>query len=334
MGHYLNWPDPGENALQLDLMNHPQESKHVYQPVVATAFGILFVSTASIFIRFAQAEAPSIVIAAGRLLIASIVLVPFALIKFRQDFSELSKADYLKGGLSGLFLALHFATWISSLQFTSVASSVVLVTTTPLWVAILSPLVLKEPIRKSVIIGLLVSVTGGVIVGIGNACEIQQARLVCEAEIFSGQAMLGNFLALFGAWMAAGYMLMGRQLRKELSTISYSALVYGVAALILMVAVIIRRDPVLSYSGETYLWLFALGVFPQLLGHSLFNWSLKYISAAYVSLTLLGEPIGTIVLALIFLKESPTLIEGMGAVLILVGIVVGSLDRLKQTNAV
>ena len=322
----------GENGLQLDLMNQSREGKHAYQPVVATAFGILFVSTASIFIRFAQAEAPSIVIAAGRLLIASIVLVPLAFIKFRNDYAGLSKTDYLKGGLSGLFLALHFATWISSLQFTSVASSVVLVTTTPLWVAILSPLVLKEPIRKSVIIGLVVSVTGGVIVGIGNACEMNQARLVCEAAIFTGQAMLGNFLALFGAWMAAGYMLMGRQLRKQLSTISYSALVYGVAALLLVVAVIIRGDPVFSYSGETYFWLLALAIFPQLLGHSLFNWSLKYISAAYVSLTLLGEPIGTIVLALIFLKESPTLLESVGAVLILVGIIVGSLDRLKRAS--
>lgn len=313
-------------------MNQPKVQEHHYQPVIATAFGIILVSTASIFIRFAQAEAPSIVIAAGRLLIASIVLVPIALIKFRHEYAGLSRSDTIKGALSGLFLALHFATWISSLQFTSVASSVVLVTTTPLWVAILSPLVLKEQIRKSVIIGLVVSVTGGVIVGIGNACVLQQGRLVCEAQIFSGQGMLGNFLALFGAWMAAGYMLIGRQLRKKLNTISYTALVYGVAALILVVAVIIRGDPVLSYSGGTYIWLLALGIFPQLLGHSLFNWSLKYISAAYVSLTLLGEPIGTVILALIFLKESPTLLEGVGAVLILIGIVVGSLGRLKRAS--
>jgi drug/metabolite transporter (DMT)-like permease len=119
-------------------------------------------------------------------------------------------------------------------------------------------------------------------------------------------------------------------LRKKLNTISYTALVYGVAALVLLVSVIIRAEPVFSYSGETYLWLLALGVFPQLLGHSLFNWALKYLSAAYVSLTLLGEPIGTIILALIFLKESPTLLEGIGAGLILIGIVIGSVDRLRR----
>jgi len=311
-------------------MHTSPESSTRYQPIIATAAGILFVSTASIFIRFAQAEASSIVIAAARLLIASMVLIPIALIRYRQEWMGLSKSDLVKGGLSGLFLALHFATWITSLELTSVASSVVLVTTTPLWVAIFSPLVLKEPIRRSVLVGLLISIAGGVIVGIGNACGFQQGAFTCQAQVFSGQAMLGNFLALFGAWMAAGYMLMGRQLRKKLSTISYTALVYGVAALILLVTVIIRVEPVFSYSGETYLWLLALGIFPQLFGHSLFNWALKYLSAAYVSLTLLGEPIGTIILAMIFLQESPTLLEGVGAGLILIGIVVGSVDRLRR----
>jgi drug/metabolite transporter (DMT)-like permease len=209
----------------------------------------------------------------------------------------------------------------------------VLVTTTPLWVALLSPVVLKEPIRRAVIIGLVVSMTGSVIVGLSNACDLAGTRFVCQFGSFGGQTMLGNFLALFGAWMAAGYMLVGHQLRKRLSTIPYTALVYGVAALILLLVVIFRAEPVFTYSGKTYLWLLLLGIFPQLLGHSLFNWALKYISAAYVSLTLLGEPIGTVILAMIFLKESPTLLEGVGAVLILVGIVIGSFRRSASVNA-
>jgi drug/metabolite transporter (DMT)-like permease len=304
-----------------------------YQPVIATAFGILFVSTASIFIRFAQAEASSIVIAASRLLVASLVLVPISLLKFRGELRSLSRPDFVKGVLSGLFLALHFSTWITSLQYTSVASSVVLVTTTPLWVALLSPFVLKERIRKTVIIGLVVSLCGGVIVGLGHACIFNNGWFVCQAQMLGGQAMLGNFLALFGAWMAAGYMLMGRHLRKKLNTIPYTGLVYGVAAVLLLLFVIIRAEPVLTYSDETYFWLLALGLFPQLIGHSLFNWSLKYISAAYVSLTLLGEPIGTIILAFIFLQESPTHLEGVGAVLIMMGIVIGSVRRLNHVNA-
>jgi len=314
-------------------MDAPTNHENPYRPILATALGILFVSTASIFIRFAQVEASSLVIAASRLAIASLVLIPIAVVRYWDLLRKLSRVDLIKAGISGLFLALHFATWISSLQYTSIASSVVLVTTTPLWVALLSPLVLKEPIRKSVLIGLAVSLVGGVIVGLGNACVFEQGNFVCQPIKFTGQAMLGNFLALFGAWMAAGYMLIGRQLRKNLNTITYAALVYGAAAVFLVIAVIIRAEPVFSFSGETYIWLLALGIFPQLLGHSLFNWSLKYISAAYVSLTLLGEPIGTIILALIFLNESPTLLEGVGAVLILVGIVIGSLGRIRQVSA-
>lgn len=308
-------------------MSDKKETSKKHHPVLTTLAGIIFVSTASLFIRFAQAEASSLVIAAARLTVASLVLVPMALIRNKKAPVQLSWQEWGKGLLAGLFLALHFATWITSLEYTSIASSVVLVTTTPLWVALLSPVVLKEKIRRTVWIGLLISVVGGVIVGLANACQLDSGGLACQAQGFTGQAMWGNALALFGAWMAAGYMLMGRQLRKKLDTISYTALVYGTAAGILLGVLIIKAEPVFSYEPQTYLWLLALGIIPQLLGHSLLNWALKYISAAYVSLTLLGEPIGTSILAYIFLRESPTLLEGVGAVLILVGIVIGSVRR-------
>jgi len=305
------------------------EKHPLFKPVLATALGILFVSTASIFIRFAQSEASSIAIATFRLVIASLILVPLAVIRNQSELKRLNRDELIKAGLSGFFLAMHFTVWISSLEFTSVASSVVLVTTTPLWVALFSPLVLKESIRKSVIIGLLISMAGSVIVGLGNACQLEGGVLECQSLMSGSRAMFGNFLALLGAWMAAGYMLMGRQLRKKLKTLSYVTLVYGIAAVILIVITVIRREPIFSYSPRTYFWLVALGLIPQLLGHSLFNWALEFISAAYVSLTLLGEPIGTIILALIFLKESPTFLEGIGAGLILLGIVVASLWRSK-----
>lgn len=313
-------------------MGDPHPSGKQIKPILATTAGILCVSTASILIRYAQQDASSLVIAAGRLLVASLILLPIALIGHRHEFKQLSYKALGKGLLSGLFLAIHFISWISSLEYTSVASSVVLVTTTPLWVAIFSPLVLKEPVRKSVLIGLAVSITGGVIVGMSNACGFVDGRFICQGQVFNDQAMLGNLLALIGAWMAAGYMMMGRQLRKQLSTVAYAALVYGVAALLLLIVVIIRGEPVFTYKPETYLWLLALGIVPQLSGHSLLNWSLEFISAAYVSLTLLGEPIGTIVLAMIFLRESPTILELIGAILILVGIVIGSLRNLARPS--
>ena len=320
------------SALQLWLMRISSKNDKSFLPVAATAAGILFVSTASIFIRFAQSEASSIVIAAARLFIASVVLVPIALTRYRHEYQSLTPRDKMQGVLSGVFLTLHFVTWISSLELTSIASSVVLVTTTPLWVAIFSPIILKESISKSVIIGLMVSMAGSVIVGFGFACDFINWGFRCQPVNLSGQSMFGNFLALFGAWMAAGYMLMGRQLRKKLNTIPYIAMVYGIAAVILLVVLLIKSEPVFSYSGQVYIWLLALGLLPQLLGHSLFNWSLKYVSAAYVSLSLLGEPIGTIILALIFLNESPTVLEGVGAVLILAGILIGSIDKLQIRN--
>jgi len=314
-------------------MNRSTSDQNPINPIIGVLTGILCVSTASIIIRFAQVEASSIVIAAARLLIASFVLIPIALIRHWQDIRRLSKPDLLRALLSGVFLALHFASWIRSLEFTSVASSVVLVTTTPLWVALLSPLLLHEPIKRSVIIGLIVSMTGSVIVGLANACGFSGERLVCQGQLVGENAVLGNFLALFGAWMAAGYMIIGRQLRKSLNTVAYTAIVYGTAAVILSIVVFIQGEPFWNYSSNTYLWLLALGIVPQLMGHSLLNWALRFISAAYVSLTLLGEPIGTVILAMIFLKESPTFLEGMGAILILLGIVIGSIGKARQANA-
>ena len=310
----------------------PSDKQEFFKSIIATFLGILFVSTASIFIRFAQQQVPSIVIAAFRLVIASLVLVPFAVVKFRFQWKDLNRQELIKACLSGFFLAMHFSAWISSLEYTSVASSVVLVTTTPLWVALLSPVVLKEQIRKQVIIGLLISMIGSVVVGVGHICQWVDGALLCQTQVINGRAMIGNFLALFGAWMAAGYMLMGRQLRKKLNTIAYTSLVYGIAAVILSIIVIISKEPIFSYPEKTYIWLLALGLIPQLLGHSLLNWALKYISAAYVSLTLLGEPIGTVILALIFLRESPTFLEGIGAGLILIGILVASIWRNKRVN--
>jgi len=313
-------------------MNSQKNESPKYKPVLITLLGILFVSTASIFIRYAQAEASSIIIAASRLLIASVVLVPIALTRHMDQIRKLTGKDWVKGILSGVFLALHFAVWISSLEYTTVASSVVLVTTTPLWVAMFSPLVLKESIKLSIVIGLIISMIGGVLVGLSNMCEFQEGALVCQNFLITGRVMLGNLMALFGAWMAAGYMLIGRQLRKKLNTVAYTAIVYGVAALILLILVIFRKEPVFSYSWRTYAFLLALGIIPQLLGHTILNWALKYLSAAFVSITLLGEPIGTIVLALIFLRESPTLLEGAGAVLILAGILIGSVGKARPVN--
>jgi drug/metabolite transporter (DMT)-like permease len=287
--------------------------------------GILAVSTASIFIRYAQVQAPSLVIAAFRLAIASVILAPIALTRNRDELKNLGNRDLLLGLLSGFFLALHFATWITSLEYTTVASSVVIVTTTPLWVALLSPLVLKENITRPVIIGMILALIGGSIVGLSDSCSWNN-WLVCPplSEFVRGQAFLGDFLALAGAWMAAGYLLIGRRLRAKISLIPYIFVVYGMAAIVLIVIMLLAGQSPFGYTPLIYIWMILLALIPQLLGHSTFNWALKYLPASFVSVTLLGEPIGSTILALVILKETPSALELFGGLLILAGIFVAS----------
>ena len=164
----------------------------------AIFIAILAVSTASIFIRFAQSDGmPSLVIAALRLTFATLILAPIALIKYRDEIKRITRTEILLGVFSGIFLAAHFATWISSLEYTSVASSVAFVSTGPLWVALLSPFLLKEHLARTAIIGLGLSLAGGTIIGLSDAC-VWDAGLSCPVlqDVMQGRAMWGNFLAL------------------------------------------------------------------------------------------------------------------------------------------
>ena len=180
-------------------------------PAVAIPVGILAVSTSSIFIRYAQADGvSSLVIAAWRLSLAALILAPIALLRYRGELRSLTRRGLALALLSGIFLAIHFATWISSLEYTSVASSVVLVSTAPLWVAILAPLTLREPVGRFVIIGMGLALMGGTIVGLSDSCTLRLnsgqaltgfASLQCPplSEFVGGEAFLGDLLALAGA---------------------------------------------------------------------------------------------------------------------------------------
>jgi drug/metabolite transporter (DMT)-like permease len=295
-------------------------------PGAVLLFGIMAAATASLFIRFAQRDIPSIVIAAYRLSLATLVLTPIVLTRYRNELRSLTSRQVLLLCSSGLLLGFHFAAWITSLQYTTVVSSVVLVTTTPLWVALLSPIFLKEQPDKAIWIGLLVSLLGVTVVSLGQNCTLQSGRLGCppiSAFIQAGN-FTGNLLALVGAWMATGYMLIGRRLRSSMGLTSYIYVVYGAAAVTLLIMVAISGEKMGGYPPQSYVYCLALALIPQLLGHSSYNWALKYLSAVYVSVSLLGEPIGSTILAILFLKETPTVLELGGGVLILVGIYLAS----------
>jgi drug/metabolite transporter (DMT)-like permease len=309
-------------------------SKHPsIPPLLAIPFGILAVSTASIFIRYAQVYAPSLVIAAYRLTLATLVLAPVVIRDHRDALSRLSKRKLLLAALSGVFLAIHFATWITSLEYTTVASSVVLVSTSPLWVALFSPLILRERIDRIVIVGMGIALFGSVIVGLSDSCILESGRLQCPtlADFLQGEAFLGDVLALAGALAASGYLLIGRRLRSGMSLITYVFLVYGLAALTLLIVVLASGLALIDYPPVVYLWFLLLAIVPQLIGHSTFNWALRYLSAAFVSVTLLGEPIGSSILAYFLLAETPTPMKIIGAILILAGIYTSSRSETPQT---
>ena len=309
------------------------EKRPRLNPLLVLAFGILAVSTASIFVRYAQVEAPSLVIAAWRLSLAAIILAPLALTRDRTVLRALQRNEIALALLAGFFLALHFATWISSLEFTTVASSAVLVTTTPLWVALVSPIFLKEPITRPVMVGMILALIGGIIIGLSDACIWQSGALVCPdlGEMVRGRAFLGDLLALAGAMFAAAYVIIGRKLRVNITLLSYIFLVYGAAAILLVILMLFTGGSAFGYPPITYLWFLLLALIPQLLGHSSFNWALKYVSAAYVSITLLGEPIGATILAYFLLDEAPTTVKVFGAILILTGIFIASRVEVKQS---
>jgi drug/metabolite transporter (DMT)-like permease len=305
----------------------------IIPPRIAIIFGILAVSVASILIRYSQGEVSSIVIAAYRLGIATLVLTPIALFRHRTALRRLSKRDLLMGLLSGIFLALHFATWITSLEYTMVASSVVMVTTTPLWVALLSSITIKEPISRVVAIGMVVALVGTVMIGLGDECSFD-AGLQCPplSTFIKGDAFFGDLLALAGAWTAAGYVLIGRRLRSKLSLIPYIFLVYGAAAVVLIGMALASGEQIAGFPPGTYIFLVLLALVPQLLGHSTFNWALGYLPAAYVAVTLLGEPIGSTILAYLLLDEVPGVITLFGAILIFGGIVIASKSENNRSE--
>jgi len=266
--------------------------------------GVIAISFGSILIKLIPA--PATVIAAFRLGLATLLLAPFAW-RGREELGQLSRHDLALSLLSGLFLALHFITWISSLKYTSVASSVVLVSTNPIFVGLGTWLILRERLERSLIWGIVLAVLGGVLIGMGDLR-------------FGREELLGDLLALAGAVMASAYLLVGRRVRQRVSLFNYIFIVYGLAAIVLLLIVLATRQPLCGYPPKAYLFLVLLALGPQLLGHSSLNWALKYTSAATVAVATLGEPVGSTILAYLILSEGLTLLKVLGGASILAGI--------------
>ncbi len=267
--------------------------------------GVFAMAWASILIRWAAA--PALVIGAGRLTLATLILAPLAWTRCIPEWRRLRRRQWLLLAVSGVAMGLHFASWIASLERTSVASSVVLVSMTPLFVALASPLFLGERVSGLLALAVVLALAGSAIIGLADAHQV-------------AGTLTGDLLALTGALMAAVYMLVGRRLRREVSLLAYIWPAYALGALVLLVGCALTRQPLTGYSPRVYGLLALLALGPQIVGHSSANWALRYLSPTFVTVAILGEPLGATALALLFLGERPAVTVLAGGAILLLGI--------------
>ena len=278
------------------------------RPIVlysVVAVGVLAVSTAAVLIRLA--DAPALAIAAYRLSLASLVTFPLAMARDPRGLRSLSLSRFLWCMASALALAVHFAAWIASLEHTSVASSVVLVTTSPLLIAAVSHVAYRERLTPAVAGGIALGAAGGLTLALGDRAA-------------GGGELYGDFLALIGAAASGAYFLIGRRVRRDLSNVSYIAIVYLGSAAMLMTAVVVTGTPLTGFTAGTYWMILLITLLPQLLGHSSLNWALGHLSATLVAVAVMAEPVGATLLAWLILGESPPAASVAGGALVLSGV--------------
>jgi len=284
------------------------------------SIGIVAISFASIFIRFCN-DVPSIMIATYRLTLSSVILLIIAKTK-GIGLSSYNKRHLLMGVLGGFFLALHFSFWISSLKFTSVASSVVLVATNPIFVGLFSYLFLKEKQPTELILGIIISFLGSIILAVG---DFGFQGLTAQNQSF----LLGDILAFLGAIMASGYLMVGSKLREEMDVLPYISMVYTFSASFLLITSLSLGIPFTGYKQSSYFYMVLLAIVPQLIGHTSFNWALKHLKASMVAITILGEPIGASILAYIIFGETIKSFQSVGIILIFLAIIIASRKAKK-----
>ena len=277
--------------------------------------GLLAISSGSILIKFTEGV-PPVMIATYRLVFSTIILITIAKIK-GAVLDKLSKKELFLSMLSGFFLAMHFVTWITSLSYTSVASSVVLVTTSPIFVGILSFLILKEKQNIYLIIGIVLSIIGSIILTIGDSG-------LKGLEIVNKRVFIGDMLALIGSLMVSFYLLIGSKLRNNINLMTYIISVYGFAAIILVFISFSMGLKFTGYEPKSYIFMLLLAILPQLIGHTSYNWALKHLKSSMVAITAMGEPIGATILAYLLLDEKLIFTQFIGILLIFASIVIAS----------
>lgn len=265
----------------------------------------LAVSWASILIRLADADPIST--AFYRMALASLLLIPFATRGLFRSLKNLPAVDRRLLVLSGIFLGFHFASWIASLKYTTISNSVVIVSTQPFFVAAMEAIFWKDKISRKTMVGMILALGGMVII---SGSDFQMG----------GDYLWGDLLALIGAFCAACYLMVGRRLRQTLANRYYILPVYAVAAATLLVITVPTGAPLTGFSTSTWIYFALLALVPTMMGHSLYNYLLKFIRPHLVGITILGEPIGATVFAALLFKEYPPPTTYLGGAMILGGI--------------
>ena len=285
--------------------------------MAALGVAVLAVSTSAILVRWS--DAPAVVLAFYRVLLTTLLISPFLLTRHRGDLGAFRRRDLLVAVLTGAALAVHFAAYFESLAWTSVAASVTLVQAQPLFVAVGAALFLRERIGPRTVAGIAIAIAG--------MAAMSAGEFLAGAAVEGSHPLYGNALAVLGAVMAAVYVLVGRSLRQRVALVPYVLVVYTACTLTLFLIAIAQDLPLAGYGRREWFLFLALAVGPGLFGHTVVNWALGHVDSAVVSVSLLGEPIGATILALVLLAEAPGVTTVAGGVVVLAGIYVTSAAR-------
>jgi len=285
----------------------------------ALFIGIVCVSLASVFIKL-TADVPSVIITTYRLVISSFLLLSYSFFKKKNVFVKDKKILSI-AALGGIFLSAHFIFWITSIQYTSIPSSVTLVSTSPIFVGLFSYFILKEKQGRAIVISIALSVIGSFVLAFSDGGLFFKA--------FDKRALLGDIFALLGAVAVSGYFIIGSYLRRSMDIMTYITLVYGFAAFFSFIFALFFKERFFGYSESSYMYMVLLAVVPQLIGHTSFNWALKYAKTSVVAISTLGEPIGASILAYIIFKEKIILMQGFGMAVVLLSIFIAAMKAKK-----
>jgi len=289
-------------------------TKPPIHPYIPIFIGVISVSLSAIFVKLANADAG--VIAFYRMFFSVLIMLPWFLMNYRHEVKTLSKRDWLFSAIAGVFLAFHFILWFESLNYTSVASSTVLVTMQPLFAFIGTYLIFKEKITLKTIVAGMIAILGSVLISWG------------DFQI-SGSALYGDVLALVACALVTGYLLFGQDVRKRLSLVTYTMVVYSISTITLFFYIIAKGESFGPYPAMEWFWFILLAIIPNLLGHNLFNWSLKWVSTNVISIAILFEPVGAAILAIFIFEEYLSATQIIGGLIVLAGILLFALDLKK-----